>query len=423
MEDKFYIKSIEIENVKCFAKKTRIKFFKTENSKNLSKWNLILGDNGSGKTTLLKCIYLSLANDFYFRKSEDFYKYNRDLTKPSIIRTELCSSFKVADLIQEGEKESHKRFSFFEEFNIQINGPLVRRSSKRKVPVFAYGANRRVSDEINNSKSSRYEYGESLFDENSALISAEEWILEADHSDRIRNESFDSKRVKEILLKLFKGIISDFRISKTSKIPTAEFKTKYGWVELNQLSLGYKTIISWLVDFTYKLADYYDNSENVYNEHAIVMVDEIDLHLHVTFQKKLVKFLTTTFKNVQFIVTAHSPLVVQASSKANILLLKRKGTRAEVQQNEVDISKWRIDQIYSSKLFGNLSTRSDYVTKMINTKSNFMLKEKLTKNEKDKLDKINSELENLPTGKTEIEMEAIELLKKAAKIYKDDNDN
>ena len=118
-------------------------------------------------------------------------------------------------------------------------------------------------------------------------------------------------------------------------------------------------MVSWLVDFVYKLADYYYDEKSIFDKQAIVIIDEIDLHLHVSFQKKLVKFLTSTFKNVQFIVTAHSPLIVQASSNANIILLKRYGISSKTYENEYDISKWRIDQIYSSDLFGKcrLKTR------------------------------------------------------------------
>lgn len=417
MKDIYYIKSLEIENIKCFAKNTRIEFFKSKYSKKLSKWNLILGDNGSGKTTLLKCIYLSLADDFYIGKSDDFYNYSRDKKSPAYIKSEICQSLGVNDLVNEMNHENHRRSGFLEEFNIKIIGPSIR-NRKKRLPIFAYGATRKSSGFTKNSRFSRHDFGESLFNENSSLISAEEWILEADHIARLKNEQFTPTNVIKILLKLFNGIISDIRVSKTSKVPTAEFKTKYGWVELNQLSLGYKTIISWLVDFTYKLSDFYAYSKDVYKEPAIVIVDEIDLHLHVTFQKQLVEFLTSTFENVQFIVSAHSPLVVQASSNANIILLKRYGSRTKVYKNELDISKWRIDQIYSSELFGNIGSRSDSFSQLISTKSKLLLKNELTSKEELKLQEINIQLDGVPSGQNQAEMEAIELLKKAAKIYK-----
>ncbi len=397
-DEKFYLKSIELENIKCFSRKTKLRFYKSDNSNKISQWNLILGDNGSGKTTILKCIYLSLADDFYLGKSEEFHKYRRNGDKPSVIKTEVCSSFNTNDIVPSDSGRNHRRASFSEEFNIIIEGATLR-TKKARVPIFAYGATRKMASGSKH-QNSRTDYGANLFDEDSSLMSAEEWILEADHIDRLRNVNFNSQRVNEILLKLFKGIISEIRVSENTNIPKAEFKTKYGWVELNQLSLGYRTIIAWLVDFTYKLSEYYPDSENIYQEAAIVLVDEIDLHLHVTFQKKLVKFLTSNFKNVQFIVSAHSPLVVQASSSANILLLQRTGTQAKVAHNNQDIGKWRIDQIYASELFGNVDPRSDSISKLIKKKSDLLLKDDLSERERNTLEKINLELDNIPSGKT-----------------------
>ena len=169
------------------------------------------------------------------------------------------------------------------------------------------------------------------------------------------------------------------------------------------------------------MSAYYFETENVFLEPAIVIVDEIDLHLHVSFQKKLVKFLSSTFKNVQFIVSAHSPLVVQASSDANILLLKRVGTSARIQQNVNDISKWRIDQLYNSELFGNIGARSESTSKLIKKKSNLLLKADLSNKDREEIKNIDTKLNDIPSGKTQFEMEAIELFKKAATIYKDDS--
>jgi len=177
-------------------------------------------------------------------------------------------------------------------------------------------------------------------------------------------------------------------------------------------------LISWIVDLLYKLDSYYDKKGDLFKQHAIVLIDEIDLHLHVTFQKKLVKFLTSTFKNFQFIVTAHSPLVVQASSNANIILLKRSGSQSKAYKNNLDISKWRIDQIYSSDLFGRVNSRQDKINKLIKIKSELLLKEELTEEETSELKRIDNEIKDIPTGYSPLEMEAIQLLKDAAKIYK-----
>lgn len=169
-----------------------------------------------------------------------------------------------------------------------------------------------------------------------------------------------------------------------------------------------------MVDFASKLMAFYPESENPLEEPAILLIDEIDLHLHVSFQRKLVKFLTNTFKNTQFIVTAHSPLVVQASEDANVILLERKGDTVIARQNIRDVKNWRIDQIYASELFEHQNVRSDAVTKLIQKKSSILAKAKLTEKDKSDLEKLDREIGDLPTGKDATEIEAMELIKKAA---------
>lgn len=54
-----------------------------------------------------------------------------------------------------------------------------------------------------------------------------------------------------------------------------------------------------------------------------MLVDEIDLHLHPKWQRTIIRYLTDIFTSTQFIVTAHSPLIVQAVIDANVILLQR----------------------------------------------------------------------------------------------------
>ncbi|MBK7436994.1 MAG: AAA family ATPase [Saprospiraceae bacterium] len=66
------------------------------------------------------------------------------------------------------------------------------------------------------------------------------------------------------------------------------------------------------------------SSENPLDGKAI-LIDEIDLHLHPSWQVKIVKALKTTFPNVQFIVTTHSPLVLSSVKRGEIIALSNGG--------------------------------------------------------------------------------------------------
>jgi predicted ATP-binding protein involved in virulence len=104
----------------------------------------------------------------------------------------------------------------------------------------------------------------------------------------------------------------------------------------------------------------------------LYLVDEIDLHLHPKWQRKLIVDLTKHFPNTQFIATAHSPLVVQAAENANIALLKRNGDHVEIINNPEEIRGWRIDQILTSDLFGLESAWSPQVEAIFNRKEELL---------------------------------------------------
>jgi len=83
----------------------------------------------------------------------------------------------------------------------------------------------------------------------------------------------------------------------------------------NQLSDGYAAILDIVVDLILKMQD--GNSlSNVYNKEGIVFIDEIETHLHLALQKDIMQILTETFPNIQFIVTTHSPFVLNSMSNA-----------------------------------------------------------------------------------------------------------
>ena len=71
--------------------------------------------------------------------------------------------------------------------------------------------------------------------------------------------------------------------------PKVFFKTPYGDVRLHELSLGYKTLIAWMVDFANGLFDEYPESKDPLAEPAVCLVDEIDLHLHPKFQRTIIQ--------------------------------------------------------------------------------------------------------------------------------------
>ncbi|MCD7931607.1 MAG: AAA family ATPase [Tannerellaceae bacterium] len=127
-----------------------------------------------------------------------------------------------------------------------------------------------------------------------------------------------------------------------------EFKTKDGWFKLNEMGFGYQATLSWLVDFMKKLFDRYPDSPNPLQEPAVLLVDEIDLHLHPNWQRSLIKDLSDIFPKTQFIVTTHSPFIIQSMEKVNLYILRKNGDHTEVKHlgNRSYIG-WGIEDILS----------------------------------------------------------------------------
>jgi predicted ATP-binding protein involved in virulence len=228
-----------------------------------------------------------------------------------------------------------------------------------------------------------YEMG--IKSDNDELINAEEWLRETDYIASKESEIQDSYKkrfevIKDVLINLLPDV-EDIRISvpsESSPLPQVEFKTLDGWLMLFQLSLGYQTMIAWMVDLAAQLFKDYTVSPNPIAEPAVVLIDEIDLHLHPKWQRTIMSYLSERFVNTQFIVTAHSPLIVQAAENANIVVLKRENEGVVTHQQTQDVQGWRIDQLLTSDLFDLKSERSPYYEKLLERRRQLLSKPELS---------------------------------------------
>lgn len=91
--------------------------------------------------------------------------------------------------------------------------------------------------------------------------------------------------------------------------------------DLNQLSDGYHAVLSILTELIVRMEN---GASKLYNIPGIVLIDEIETHLHVELQKKVLPFLTAFFPKAQFIVTTHSPFVLNSIKNAVAFDLENK---------------------------------------------------------------------------------------------------
>ena len=95
---------------------------------------------------------------------------------------------------------------------------------------------------------------------------------------------------------------------------------------MNQLSDGYKGTISLVADIAYRMAVLNPQClrDVCRKTDGIVLIDEVDLHLHPAWQQRILEDLTSIFPNVQFIVTTHAPEIINSVSKENVVVIENK---------------------------------------------------------------------------------------------------
>jgi len=125
------------------------------------------------------------------------------------------------------------------------------------------------------------------------------------------------KSIDNDLKSLFEDetIKMDFNLDELKIYLLQDGKEPFG---LNQLSSGFSSILSIYTDLLIK-AELDEIKKD--DMTGIVLIDEIDAHLHVTLQKKVFSFFASSFPNMQFIITTHSPFVIQSVSDAIIFNL------------------------------------------------------------------------------------------------------
>lgn len=92
---------------------------------------------------------------------------------------------------------------------------------------------------------------------------------------------------------------------------------------LSALSDGYRAFIGWVGDLLYHLVECAPDGQPLDGMAGVVLVDEVDLHLHPRWQQQVLERVARTFPRLQFVVTTHSPLIIGGLRKENVLAVRR----------------------------------------------------------------------------------------------------
>lgn len=423
-----YVLSLSVENVRCFGPKQTLDC--SDGQGRPRQWTVILGDNGAGKTTLLQSIAGHERSRTGFEDPKE--------TPPRIVNQAWLfvrgtdgSQLAICDLLTTDLETLHSQPGRTQaarwrgsEFGASYGG---QHDSFR---VCGYGPNRSQGTpeaRLSGQTPSATDTADTLMRPSATLPDAESWLLTLDYSTKVSKEHGQKSLLAEIE-RLLAGVlpgVSAIQFEGGSGVfpqPHVLFKTDFGWVPLRQLGHGYQTMIAWVVDFVSRMVERYPDSPNPLAEPAVCLVDEIDLHLHPVWQRKVIGYLSERFPNTQFIVTAHSPLVVQAaaSADANIAVLVRSDKpgpdghhHVEIRNNPEDVRNWRLDQILTSDLFGGLSLNPPKVQDLFKEKEHLAGLKRLTTAQKARLVEVEAELAKLPVGDDAREVKEMQAIRDA----------
>jgi AAA domain, putative AbiEii toxin, Type IV TA system/AAA domain len=171
----------------------------------------------------------------------------------------------------------------------------------------------------------------SLFDETLPLTDAVDWLIDQ-HLYQLENRSGAANLLNLVMTLLGDGLLPDgFQVSKVDSDGL--------WVSrdgstfpLREMSDGYRAVTALVVDIVRQMAASYPDLKLEYRDRVptlpysgVILIDEVDDHLHIGWQKIVGTWLKTHFPQIQFIVTTHSPYVCQSADPGGLILLPGPG--------------------------------------------------------------------------------------------------
>jgi predicted ATP-binding protein involved in virulence len=304
-----------------------------------SRLTVLLAANGGGKTSVLDGIAIGLGEalthlpqvaGLSFKKTGDIHQQNNKIAPYARIVLHATNGIAWDRLTRRDKSAATTRLippglgvkALRQFLDVSIIDPL--NSGKVfELPIFAYyGVSRALLDVPLTRKGfthqhARFESLANALNANSRFKSAFIWFYNKENEEhRLQKaqKTFDvSLKELDCVRQAIQRVFPDLTDPHIGLNPL-RFVVKQGTELFNitQLSDGYKTLLGMVIDLSARMAMANPHLDDPLDAEAIVMIDELDLHLHPRWQQRITGDLLRAFPNTQFIISTHSPYIVEA---------------------------------------------------------------------------------------------------------------
>lgn len=334
-----------------------------------SQTNILLGNNGVGKSTILRALAVALCG-------KDAEQYAARL-----IRTGVTS----ASIQLETERQTYQTILQATTSGVELTSLPVRPLDSEGWLALGFPALRTASGARTAREASRFPTVRDILplargDSDLRLDDLQTWIADLDYRAKHEQSLKTGDRRYERLIQTFfdtvtyllEGVKIEFQgvdpATKQITVATAD-----GVVPFEYVSQGTSSLISWVGVLLQRLYEIFGDDEKPTERYVLVLMDEIDAHMHPLWQLVLLPRIRERFPHMQLVATTHSPLILNGLKDKNLLhVVRSQGNRqVEVLRYEMDLKGLETDRILTSPLFGLADSR-DLVTQKEEKRYDFL---------------------------------------------------
>jgi predicted ATP-binding protein involved in virulence len=349
-----YINKIEIQNIRSISQ------LEMTFDNNHAGWHVLIGDNGTGKSTVIKSISAGLVGYESFmtlrQSAKSWLKQSKQFGHIEISIFQDLDYDKLLLNLPPAEDKLINRLLFVHALNIEINKTPFSEDSVMLMATMgneentelnsgyynwdknnkgwfsvAYGPMRRFTggDEFEEvQKSNRKLFAHlSALEESFVLSEPVKWLK------NLQFQKLENDKEGKVIDDILKFVNEGGLLPNNTKIESVSSKGVFfkdgngSIISINDLSDGYRSVLSMTFEIIRQMILQYDSDlvfESIRNGDmrimlpGVVLIDEIDAHLHPTWQTKIGTWFLKYFPKIQFIVTTHSPLVCRAAEHGTI---------------------------------------------------------------------------------------------------------